>query len=149
MVLYGSTAPSGQINFRMSRGTKVYAAVGALCAVTLLMISMAAVLFDIRGSLTALDEVLGEDLDSKFFLAEGSGKDGREFLERLQRIWFVSSNKKLTSLRQEATRIVSKLQIASFPTQVQNAVNMEVNPCEDFYEFAVGRLRVLTVISKG
>jgi hypothetical protein len=117
----------------------VYAAVGALCAVTLFSISMMAVLFDHRGvARTALEEVLGEDLDSKFFLAEGSGKNGRQFLERLQRIWFVSSNKKLTSLQQEATRIATKLQIAGFPTQVQNAVNTEVNPCEDFYEFSVG-----------
>ncbi len=117
----------------------MYAAVGALCAVTLFSISMMAVLFDHRGvARTALEEVLGEDLDSKFFLAEGSGKNGRQFLERLQRIWFVSSNKKLTSLQQEATRIATKLQIAGFPTQVQNAVNTEVNPCEDFYEFSVG-----------
>ena len=78
-----------------------------------------------------------DDLDTKFLLAESSGQGGRNFLERLQRLWFVSSARNMSNLRDQATRLATKLQTAGFPSQVQNAINNEVNPCDDFYEFAV------------
>jgi hypothetical protein len=84
-----------------------------------------------------LEEIAPEDMDSKFLLAESTGKTGRDFLQRLQRLWFVSSNRKMPGMQQEATRLVTKLQTATFPVQVQKAIDPEVNPCEDFYEFAV------------
>ena len=103
----------------------------------LLSATCTVVLFSTNNTILELETDLGDNIDQKFLVAEASGKDGRAFLQKLQNIWFVSSQKKLDAVAKETTRLATKLQTAEFPTEVLNAVNKEVNPCDDFYEFSV------------
>ena len=137
--VYGTDniAPRAHAGFRIGRDFKLLAMVGALCAVTLVAITQMNDGLNRSSTFSVLEEQLADDLDTKFLLAESDGEGGREFLQRMQRLWFVSSARNLSDIQQEATRLATKLQTAGFPPQVQNAINTQVNPCEDFYEFAV------------
>lgn len=140
LVSYGATAQQeSPVHFRIRKRVAIFTAIAALCAGTALMVLLTSTLVrnDRVPSFNLLEDKPLDEMDTKFLLAESTGESGRKFLQRLQRLWFVSSNRNMSDLQQEATRLATKLQTANFPPQVQNAIASEVNPCDDFYEFAV------------
>jgi len=76
--------------------------------------------------------------DAKYLAAMSKGDAGAGFIQRLQNMWFVMSNKGDPKVAQEAQSLAVQLQTADFPHTVKGDTSSEVNPCEDFYEFACG-----------
>lgn len=53
-------------------------------------------------------------------------------------MWFVAQFKGMHQLAQDTTKVANQMQLAAFPADMLAAVKEEVNPCDDFYEFACG-----------
>lgn len=85
------------------------------------------------------EAAISDDLNTKFLQASGSGSSGKDFLSRLQDIWFVETNAGRKDLANDATEMAGNLLVAGFPDDMKEAVDVTVNPCEDFYEFSCGK----------
>ena len=92
------------------------------------------------------ESAISDDLNNKFLQASGSGTSGKDFLSRLQDVWFVESNSFHKELASDATEMVGNLIIATFPDDMKEAVDVNVNPCEDFYGVCNVRARLPDVV---
>jgi len=114
----------------MPRRVAAYTAASALCA-ALLLVAASTTMRPAR-----LEQV---GLNDKFLHASSGGAGGKDFVHRLEDMWFVEEHSQRSDLAEDATELSSALQIAGFPADMHDAVDVNVNPCEDFYEFACGK----------
>jgi hypothetical protein len=110
-----------------------YTAASAVAAALLLVASVRRVP---AGALTAVENIPDPELNDRFLHATGRGVAGEDFVQRLEDVWFIEKHSGREDLAVDATELSAAMQIAGFPEDMQAAVDVRVNPCDDFYEFA-------------
>jgi len=131
-------APPTLLNARYPKRLKQPALIvfGMCCSLVLLLVVMSTrETNDVRIDLAQL---VSDKMDAEYLQAEASGKSGKAFLKKLQDMWFVAQYRGMTQVALDATKLSNQMQLASFPEDMLAAVKDDVNPCDDFYEFACG-----------
>ena len=108
------------------RRAAAYAAGGTLLVAMLLI----AATENGSRSRTALANAVSDALNEKFLQASAQA----DFVTRLNDLWFVEANAGRPELAADATRLAASMQIAGFPSDMKDNIDVTVNPCSDFYE---------------
>ena len=119
---------------RPGGGARRLAACVAMAALMAALIAVAA-----TSSPPNVLQAVSAGLNDQFLQASAAGATGKDFLSRLMDIWFVESNAGGRDLAADATKVATGLLVAGFPEDMKAAVDLQSNPCDDFYEFACGK----------